>query len=350
MMTNSAIGLLLLLVVYNKAVAVEAASCASDFDCSLNGVCSAGVCTCDTPWVGQACDTMRYAVTPASGKNLWTGDSNFNTWNGPIVRDSEGLYHLYDPVYKHGSLWSVLYVAHGTSSSPTGPYDWSKEANISSTIINPAALVFPDATTGAPVYSLWVGGDIFTSSSADGPFAKSYKNPMGSNPAPAFYKGNFYLTDQRTTQVLTTSSLDSPWVIFGNISHPPDLPYVVEDPFLYVDTRGRFHVINHAYNTAQKVNCSASHVSSHFFSEDGKSNWGHSDAPYGHTVTFDDGTSQSYCTLERPNLLFDEAGFISHIHLAADLVTGNEGCGSTPCVNCKYNDHAGTLIVKLGSA
>ena len=54
----------------------------TSFDCSLNGVCSAGACTCDSPWVGVACETLQYAVTPASGKNLFTGDPNLNTWNG----------------------------------------------------------------------------------------------------------------------------------------------------------------------------------------------------------------------------------------------------------------------------
>ena len=39
-----------------------------------------------TTIVAQACETMQYAVTPASSKNLWTGkgtDENLNTWNGP---------------------------------------------------------------------------------------------------------------------------------------------------------------------------------------------------------------------------------------------------------------------------
>jgi hypothetical protein len=324
-------------------------ACASDFDCSLNGVCSAtsSICTCDVPWIGANCTTLDYAVTPASGKNLWSGDQQLNTWNGPILF-TDGQYHLYDPVYKHSSLWSVLYTAHGVSSSPTGPYDWNKFANMSSAVINPAGLVYPNSSTGAPVFSLWIGSNILTSSSADGPFVQSYTTPYGSNPAPAYYNGAFYLTSQKTTAMYTTTSLDSPWVLVGNIAHP-SLSYTVEDPFLYIDKRGSFHVINHAYNTGQKVNCSSSHVSSHFFSADGKV-WGHSDAPYGHTVTFDDGTTQSYCTLERPNLIFNAAGVMTHIHFAADLVTGDEGCGSTPCVNCKYADYAGTLIVALGSS
>lgn len=119
----------------------------------------------------------------------------------------------------------------------------------------------------------------------------------------------------------------------------------------HTHTPGNFHIINHAYNTGQKTNCSSSWVSSHFFSEDGKT-WGHTDQPYGHTVHFDDGTSHSYCTLERPGLNFDHAGKLTHIHWAADLVTEDGGCASRGkgCVDCKYADHAGTLLVRLGHA
>jgi hypothetical protein len=49
-------------------------------------------------------------------------------------------------------------------------------------------------------------------------------------------------------------------------------------------------------------------------------------------------------------------GQLTHIHLAADLVTQAEGCadrtnhthyGHCPCDNCKYEDHGGTTIIAL---
>lgn len=292
---------------------------------------------------------MTYAVTPAVSKNLWTGSAQLNTWNGPIISAPDGTFHLFDPVYAHASLWSVLYYAHGVATNVEGPYDWSSP-NISSTSINPAALVFPNASTGAPVYSLWIGGDILISTSAAGPYVVAFKNPAPSNTAPAYYNGAFYVTDQGTSSLLTATSLAGPWTTFCSITRPA-LQYTVEDPFLYFDKRGNIHIINHAYNTAQKTNCSSSHVSSHFFSASDGKQWGHSDQPYGHTVQFDDGTQHSYCTLERPNLFFNAQGDLTHIHFAADLVTGDEGCASRGkgCVDCKYDDHAGTLLVKLMS-
>jgi hypothetical protein len=124
----------------------------------------------------------------------------------------------------------------------------------------------------------------------------------------------------------------------------------------WVDKRKNWHVIGHAYDNMQFENCGSSTLSSHFFSTDGKS-WNYTQvAPYSHTVQYDDGTSHTYTTLERPNLHFDASGQLTHINLAADLVTGDEGCasrtkhahfGHTPCDNCKWDDHAGTTIIAL---
>lgn len=174
---------------------------------------------------------------------------------------------------------------------------------------------------------------------------------MPGNTAPAFANGSIYVTNQATTKVMTATSLAGPWRVFSTIEHPK-LDYVVEDPFLYIDQRHNIHIINHAYNTAQRTNCTSSWVSSHFFSEADGKRWGHTDQPYTHTVEFDDGTSHSYCTLERPGLNFDASGRLTHIHFAADLVTEDGGCASRGkgCVDCKYADHAGTLLVKLGQA
>jgi len=346
---------LLALAAAAAAAAASAAgggACDTAFNCSLNGACTSGACVCAGPWGGAACTTLTYAAaTPASGKNLFTANATANSWNGPIIQGADGTYHLFDPIYEHGSLWSVMYYAHGTASSLAGPYDWSSPT-IASNAINPAALVFPDAGTGALVYSLWIGNDILVSSGgAGGPYAKAYANPAPSNTAPAYYKGSFYVTDQDTSSLLTATSLKGPWTKFASIPHPNGMGYTVEDPFLYIDPAGNFHIINHAYNTGQRTNCTSSWVSSHFFSVDGIT-WGHSDQPYGHTVTFDDGTSHSYCTLERPNLFFDAAGQPSAIHFAADLVTEDAGCPNRGkgCVDCKYDDPAGTLLVLLAGA
>ena len=123
----------------------------------------------------------------------------------------------------------MIYYAHGTASNIEGPYDWNNP-NISSTVINPGALVLPDAKTpGKMVYTLWIGGDIWVADDAAGPYAKKYKNPMGGNTAPAYANGTIYVTNQRTTEVKMAKSLAGPWSTFSTITHPK-MPYTVEVP------------------------------------------------------------------------------------------------------------------------
>lgn len=307
---------------------VVAQACTTSFDCSLNGLCNAGVCACDTPWGGAACETLTFAVTPAAGKNLWVGagtSENLNTWNGPIVQSvATGKYHLFNPVYEHASLWNVIYYAHGVADNVEGPWDWTSMPNITSTEINPAALVFPNASTGEMVYSLWIGGDILVAADPAGPFVSYARNPLPGNTATAYYKGNLYAMNQGN-KIQTATSLAGPWTPFSTITHPAGMPYTVEDPYMWFDNAGNIHVINHAYNTGQRTNCTTSWVSSHSFSTDGTV-WGHTDQPYTHVVNFDDGTSHAFCTLERPSLVFDATGTLKWLHNAADLVTEDGGC------------------------
>jgi hypothetical protein len=106
------------------------------------------------------------------------------------------------------------------------------------------------------------------------------------------------MTNQKTFQIYTTPSLKSgaKWSVFANISHAAVAKNThPEDPFMWVDTRGNWHIINHAYDTTQKVNCGSSVVSTHFYSVDGK-DWSLRTGvePYSHTVEYDDGTKHTF--------------------------------------------------------
>ena len=126
---------------------------------------------------------------------------------------------------------------------------------------------------------------------------------------------------------------------------------------MYIDARGNWHIINHAYDTSEYEQCGNSTLSAHVFSEDGKT-WsmltGPNVEPYSHTVHYEDGSTHTYNTLERPNCHFNAQGQMTHINLAADLMTQDAGCasysvcpakqgGHCACTNCKYADHAGTM-------
>jgi hypothetical protein len=348
------------------ALAGARAACDSALNCSLNGVCTpaTGVCVCDKPWAGASCGELAFAVTPAGAWNIYNTSDPRNTWNGPIVAAPDGKYHIFDPIYKVGSLGGPTSILHGVADVVTGPWDWSRPELPTQGGENPAFITFTNASSGATVYSMWMGGSVRLAASLDGPFVKipNFAYP-GGNPAPVLHGGSFYQTNQETSAVYTTRSLapGSTWTKFADIDHgafPPAAEhYHVEDPFMWVDKRGSWHIINHAYKNSEYENCGSSTASAHFYSADGKT-WLTDPAvqPYGHTVQYDDGTSHTFTTLERPNLHFDASGQLTHINLAADLVTGDEGCanrtkhahyGHTPCDNCKWDDHAGTTVIKL---
>ena len=125
---------------------------------------------------------------------------------------------------------------------------------------------------------------------------------------------------------------------------------------MWVDGRGHWHIINHAFDVRQFVHCGNSTLSAHRFSIDGRT-WHILDPPvelYGHTVHYDDGSEHTYTTLERPFVVFNEAGEATHLSLAADMDTGDEGCADNQtdspyrsCTNCKYRDRMSTIIVRL---
>jgi len=340
----------------------QIAVCSADLDCSLNGVCtSAGVCACDRPWTGPVCGELKFKTTPATAKSIYNISDPRNTWNGPIVTGPDGKFHIYNPIYRVGSLGGPTSILHGTADVVTGPWEWKSRPDLSTEGgENPAAVVFKNES-GNVVYSLWIAGKVRLADSPDGPFTliEQFSYP-GGNPAPIFHKGAFYLVNQKTTEVYTTPRLQpgAKWTNYSDVNQSsiPDKKYFhVEDPFLWVDARGMWHIINHAYRNDEYEDCGNSIVSSHFFSTDGK-DWHWAAQPYGHTVHYNDGSSHTYTTLERPNLHFDTRGQLTHLNFAADLVTGAEGCGNrtrhshfghTPCDNCKWDDHAGTIVVAL---
>lgn len=360
-----------LLVVAMVAIAASAAGCKTDLDCSLNGVCAAArACVCDPPWTGPACGVLGYAITPKSGFNLYTDSDPRNTWNGAILQGTDGLYHCYNPIFPVGELGGTTTLMHGTATNVTGPFEWSPSMDITipelGSFDGPKSVVFTEA--GRTKYSLWLGGNVWVADSAAGPFTmvQAFKYP-GHNPAPIWHNGSFYTITGMQESIMTTPKLvaGAQWTEWTSLAHAYTLVptgWLPEDPDMWVDKRGNWHIVNHCYDNHEYKDCGTSVLSSHFFSKDGKT-WDfltQGVQPYSHAVQYDDGTSHNFVTMERPNLYFDKHGQLTHIHLAADLVTGPEGCGNrtgphggpahfghTPCDNCKYEDHGGTTIIAL---
>jgi hypothetical protein len=290
--------------------------------CSLNCICtSLGKCVCDKPWGGPGCGVLQYKMNqPVSAKDLYPFNNTagplqpcvtptsscdaLNTWNGPIIGPVGGKYHMYNPLYKKGSLLATSAMLHGVAANITGPYTWESWPNMGS---NPAAVAYTEGGATTTTYALFTGGGIRVSSSPDGPFdaESDIGRGPGGNPAPIYHDGVWYATSQRTTEVVMTPKLGQKWTHFANIV-PKLSSGTQEDPFMYIDKKGNWHIINHAYDTSEWKNCGNSTLSAHVFSRDGK-DWHMLKPdvhPYTHEVHYEDGTTHSYSTLERPNLHF----------------------------------------------
>ena len=230
--------------------------CETSLDCSLNGVCTAGICSCDSPWTGPRCGILRFASpSPAAGRDLWpVNDTAHNTWNGPMIGpEDDGLYHMYLPVYAHPSttpLYNPTDMFHGTASHRLGPWTWRNLTGVDVNF-NPGALVYGKGTHKR--YTIWVSGHpgkIYHSQSPDGPFTEipgsNATVACSINPSPLFVNGTFYCTGQKGGTIMTAPHLGGPWKEYATIDGVRG-----EDPFLYVDKRGNWHALYHSANGSQ---------------------------------------------------------------------------------------------------
>lgn len=383
--------------------------CRSDEDCSLNGACSsAGTCACDKPWIGASCSRLGLGLmaAPAPGtRNNIFPSSNFS-WGGAVLNVG-GTFHAFITHWADGiGTNTSKIIKHGTSTNAAGPYSysprfsmpgmspqvvvWKKPASNLGTAgaLDAASVAALTARTGDATYNE-TGGDtatttqyvmftaappaLWVASTPAGPFAPlSFKRPsFGGTPcgnaAPTLVGQSWYAVCQKTTEVFASTAPEGPWSKFGEIAPWQNVSGLksqhVEDPFLWVDKRGNWHILNHAYNFSEVDHCASSTVSAHTFSRDGKVWQTLGLEPYGHTIAHDDGTSTTYSTLERPYLVSSAVtGELTHIVFAADSQTGDDGCGSHPkaasgpcsmptkpcsCVLCKFFDASETIVVPL---
>ena len=196
--------------------------CTTNTDCNLNGFCTAGECNCNNPWYGPNCENFAFAMTPASGKSLFdSGASRNNTWGGPIMIAPDGTFHLFSPLYRNGSLSGPTTTKHGVAQVITGPYDWTTYKDLDLPHENPAAVAFVDPATGKKVYTLWSGGQVHVADSPASDFVAvaGFTYP-GGNPAPMYYNGSWYMTNQQIDAIYTTPRLvaGARWTVFSNIS------------------------------------------------------------------------------------------------------------------------------------
>jgi hypothetical protein len=145
-----------------------------------------------------------------------------------------------------------------------------------------------------------------------------------------------------------------------------------EDPFLWQDKRGHWHVLAHVFvqkpcgdHDPASVTPSCNYISGHAFSRNGLTDWTVSPVePFSFTIQYDDNTTGLVSTRERPKLLFDHnTGEPTHLYSAvAPMPAGScTGCAkprkssdAKACIGCKTCEPEGhqvyTMVAPLRQA
>jgi len=373
-----------------------AAICTADLDCSLNGVCVGGACKCDRPWTDSAdgsegCSVLDILPHPNDYVPAYGGPrtstsyhkQNLTSWGGNILLGDDGKYHLWVSamdgggglgVWTHGSR-----IDHAVADDPMGVFELvdtalPKEAHNASPLRAPnnSYLLFHIGNSGGAA-----GGSGFAhhSQRPEGPWLP-LTGPGCNNPAPMFAKnGTAYVgcKDGGFRVYRSDDVFGGEWEFVTTMAFPPawggDAKEYLknEDPYLWADRRGHFHMIAHRYDYRDGFPPNPNEtmpvlVSGHGYSTDGLDWHFNSVQPYEAKITFANGTVQQFSTWERPHLLFDKSGVPTH------LVNGVQpywmgprgpcdGCDARPgsahsCVVCKSSpgiDYTYTLVSRLNS-
>lgn len=308
-MWSNALGIFLFLAAKHVSYA-----CVTDEDCSLNGQCRGhstrdlSACGCDVPWTGPTCGKLL--TIPAQGNAAIYGYSpNVSSWGGSIINGDGGTHHLFVAEMRSGGLsgWATnSQCTHAVSTSGlSGPYV-KKEVLLSPWCHGPVALREP----GGKYLLFHVGqGFLHYSSSLYGPWKRVEvpAPPGGCNmPSAAFHpNGTLYAICSNGHSITSSPS----WNV-GNWTepralHPSGQGGSWEDPHLWFDKRGFWHILYHVYSL-KPFQSGVELYSGHGFSRDGI-DWQFSDVPpFDGTVQFTDGKNKTYATRERPHLIFSD--------------------------------------------
>ena len=371
-----------------------AASCVTDVDCNLNGVCgAAGACACAAAWTGDTCGVLNlHPARPSPGAGY--DEANSSSWGGSIVADPDdgGKWHMFvSRMEGHCGLnaWQQnSQIIRAEASDPGGPYT-NVETILPHFAHGPSVRRLPDGSyimmhlgCGRPFVPFtagctngWTPGkqqqqqqqqqqhadadpaplcnqfnvsvmtapkptgpwsastQVFLSDGAAAPAAASWFVPSGrqfSNPAPHVLANGSLLcafrADARSggehVSVALAAGPLGPYV--DRRPHAAVASHSGEDPYLWQDERGHWHMLMHNMG-------GSGGVGSHAYSADAVT-WVRSGvAPYNATVSFVDGSAKKMRRRERPQLLLDGAGRPLY------FTTGVED----------VHDHTYTLVIKV---
>ncbi|WP_139957012.1 glycoside hydrolase family protein [Flavicella sediminum] len=265
-------------------------------------------------------------------------NENWCYWDGGIVKDTKGKYHMYaskwDQKYSHSEGWHLGSKAmHAVSNHIMGPYidkgfvypQWKESMGH-----NVMGLKMHDGRY-AVVTSEITEGEIFVSDSPNGPFkllGKIEVDPNGFQIGLAKYQnkkqasyghmsnvrillrpdGRYMLVGRSTAVMISEKGILGPYKIMTDrvYKNYPELPQTKnEDPTVWC-SGGMYHIVYNHW---------PSKTSHHFSSKDGIHNWTYRGVAFKKEetkiFTYTDGTINDWQFIERPGAVV-ENGHVTH--------------------------------------
>jgi len=276
--------------------------------CSLNGEYKDGACVCRMPWEGEKCEVIK--VLPVDnlehpGASAYGYAPNVSSWGASIIED-DGEYHMFVAQMKTGGLigWgSQSECVHATSKSMDGPFIKSDVA-LSNECHGPVVIRDPNGE-----WLMFHQGDAGGSSSSfmhhstkpTGPWTPSKTDPGSCGMPTAAYhpNGTLFVICRNGHELVRADKWDGTWVKVMPLVTPSSW----EDPSLYFDVDGNWHVMYHVY-ALEPYSSGIETYSGHAFSVNGLDWTFDQTQPFGGMVSFTDGTNKTFATRERPQLIF----------------------------------------------
>ncbi len=348
-----------------------AEQCASDEDCSLNGICTTGQCICDPGWIGNDCGALDLRPANRAGGYNRTGEG-VSSWGSRIVCDPKeaGLYHLFFAEFTHGcglDYWSPYSrIMHAESrTGPDGPYDIGSEvvghfSHNPTVVYSPAEKLYllyyigcpqtvspvctaPSFTCGPGNYingesgiSVQTSPDLITWTHQGQVFAGEDNSDWDAdltNPSPL----PLYSDANKTSAMLlayrgcpancsgaeqidlavSSAGFKGP---YSKVQPDPVFSNGNEDPFIWRDKRGNYHLLLHSLEADGGFG-SGPKVGRHAFAPGYEGPWTFNSATlaYSTLVQYDDGTEINFYRRERPQLFFSDDGAMTPLFLTTGV-------------------------------
>lgn len=345
--------------------------CLNDGDCNLNGICSwkRGACICDAGWRGSDCGELD--LLPAardSGYNLTALGTS--SWGGRIIRDPGGdkIFHLIMAEFTNGcglDHWSPYsrIIRAESLTGPAGPYHFATEVvgtfSHNPTVVyssadqlyllyyigceySPPDVCSPPSFTCGPGNYINGESGISVMSSTDLKEWISHGQVINgrddetwdadvTNPSP----WPLYSTNNHTSSMLlayrgcpqnceegpatellnlaTASTFKGPYT---RVQDQPIISAPNEDPFIWQDKRGNFHMLLHSTEPGGGFG-DGPKVGRHAYATqlDGPWQFNGRTLAYSTLVHFSDGTTIDYFRRERPQLFFSDDGKMTPLYM-----------------------------------